>query len=251
MGVDVKVRYANHYGLKGAFVWEVDTDNFMGFGGKQPYNILHAINDAIVGGAGLEADEILGNANDNKDKCTPAPFCDLDPSYYCDSNNECNDDNSVVCDEDYSNCFWCNMGNCDYGCSDDQNCPDSAPMCNGDHRCQGNGVPAITTISVSTSSCASCSSGSVEEGLQLDLVGKFDTITCSTNGLDNSDQHDYGSNYVAQFNSTFLGGNDDHGLGHCNNFDLKVGLDPVVVVKVVIVFLLQEFLGIHVPHDTV
>ena len=90
-------------------------------------------------------------------------------------------------------------------------------MCNGDHRCQGNGVPAITTISVSTSSCASCSSGSVEEGLQLDLVGKFDTIKCSTNGLDNSDQHDYGSNYVAQFNSTFLGGNDDHGLGHCNN----------------------------------
>ena len=90
-------------------------------------------------------------------------------------------------------------------------------MCNGNHRCQDNGIPAITTISISTSSCASCSSGNVEEGLQLDLVGKFSSVQCSTNGLDNSDQHDYGSNYVAQFNSTFLGGNDDHGLGHCNN----------------------------------
>jgi len=223
--VDVKVRYANHYDLLGAFVWEVDTDNFMGLYGKKPYNILEAINDAVVSGAGLEDHEILGAANDNKDKCNPAPFCEVTWPGGCDTDNECNDDNSVVCDEDYSNCFWCNMGNCDMGCSDDQNCPDEAPMCNGAHRCQeGPGIPAITTITVSTSSCASCSSGSVEEGLQLDLVGKFSSITCSTDGLDNSDQHDYGSNNVAQFNSTFLGGNDDHGLGHCNNFDLKVGL---------------------------
>ena len=103
------------------------------------------------------------------------------------------------------------------GCSDNQNCPDEAPVCDGDHRCRpGPGKPSITTITVSTSSCASCSSGNVEEGLQLDLVGRFNA-QCSTNKLDNSDQHDYGSNYVAQFNSTFLGGNDDHGLGHCNN----------------------------------
>ena len=89
-------------------------------------------------------------------------------------------------------------------------------MCNGNHRCQGNGIPSITTITVSTSSCAGCSSGPVEQGLQLDLVGRFGA-ECSTNGLDNSDVQDYGSNSVAQFNSTFLGGNDDHGLGHCNN----------------------------------
>ena len=90
-------------------------------------------------------------------------------------------------------------------------------MCDGDHRCKpGPGTPSITTITVSTSSCAGCSSGKVEEGLQLSLVGKFSS-SCSTAGLDNSDQHDYGSNYVAQFNSTFLGGTDDHGLGECNN----------------------------------
>ena len=113
--VDVKTRYANHYGLKGAFVWEVDTDNFMGLYGKKPYNILAAINDAIVGGAGLEDHEILGAANDNKDKCNAAPFCEGTFPTGCDTDNECNDDNSVVCEQDYSNCFWCNMGNCDMG----------------------------------------------------------------------------------------------------------------------------------------
>ena len=104
------------------------------------------------------------------------------------------------------------------GCSDNQNCPDEAPVCDGDHRCRpGPGKPSITTITVSTSSCASCQSGLVEQGLQLELVGKFSSVTCTTSGLDNSDQQDYGSNYVARFNSTFLGGTDDHGLGACNN----------------------------------
>ena len=110
--VDVKVRYANHYGLKGAFVWEVDTDNFRGLYGKKAYNILDAINNAVVGGRGLEADEILGAANDNKDKCNPAPFCELTYDRGCETNNECNSDNSVVCEDDYSNCFYCDMGQC-------------------------------------------------------------------------------------------------------------------------------------------
>jgi len=224
--VDVKVRYANHYGLKGAFVWEVDTDNFRGLYGKKAYNILDAINNAIVGGRGLEADEILGAANDNKDKCNPAPFCEITYDRGCETNNECNpDDFSVVCEDDYSNCFYCDMGQCVEGCSDNQNCPDEAPVCDGEHRCRP--MPrqnSITTITVSTTSCAGCQSGQVEEGLQLSLVGKFSSVSCTTTGLDNSDKHDYGSNYVAMFNSTFLGGTDDHGLGECNNFDLKVGL---------------------------
>ena len=63
----------------------------------------------------------------------------------------------------------------------------------------------------------------MEEGLQLDLVGRFGA-ECSTDVLDNTEQHDYGSNYVAQFNSTFLGGNDDHGLGECNNVSQPVKL---------------------------
>ena len=64
------MRYANHYGLKGAFVWEVDTDNFMGMYGKLRYTILAAIRDALVGGQGLETHEILGSANENMG-CSP------------------------------------------------------------------------------------------------------------------------------------------------------------------------------------
>ena len=91
-----------------------------------------------------------------------------------------------------------------------------APVCDGNHRCQATCGCQLTTVTVSTSSCAGCSSGPVEQGLQLDLVGRWGA-KCSTNGLDNSELQDYSSNSVAQFNSTILGGNDDHGLGHCNN----------------------------------
>ena len=71
-----------------------------------------------------------------------------------------------------------------------------------------------------TKSCAGCSSSNVEQGLQLNLDGRYGT-QCSTNGLDNSDRVDYSANNEAVFNSTILGGNDDHGLGGCNNVNRK------------------------------
>jgi len=100
--VDVKVRYANHYDLLGAFVWEVDTDNFRGLYGKKPYNILSALSDALVSGNGLEEHEIHGNANDNKGCMPQAPFCELPPCdgedcpEQCNVNSECNEDNNVA-----------------------------------------------------------------------------------------------------------------------------------------------------------
>eukprot|EP00090_Calanus_glacialis_P026959 TRINITY_DN4239_c0_g1_i1.p1 TRINITY_DN4239_c0_g1~~TRINITY_DN4239_c0_g1_i1.p1 ORF type:complete len:707 (-),score=115.83 TRINITY_DN4239_c0_g1_i1:41-1879(-) len=225
--VDVKVRYANHYGLKGAFVWEVDNDNFMGMYGKEKFTILQAINKAVVGGKGLEPHEILGAANDNK-ACSPqVPFCDtvFPPRPTCVSDNECNNDTSVVCNMDYDNCFYCDSddGECKPGCSDDQNCPDEAPSCSGDHTCKPSGFPVLTRIAVNTKTCSGCSNSNVEEGLQLHLVGRYGA-ECSTNSLDNSGQVDYTSNHEAVFNGTILGGSDDHGLGGCNNYDLNVGL---------------------------
>ena len=67
-----------------------------------------------------------------------------------------------------------------------------------------------------TKSCDGCASSNVEQGLQLHLDGRYGT-ECSTNSLDNSDRVDYAANNEAVFNSTILGGNDDHGLGGCNN----------------------------------
>ena len=69
-------RYANHYGLKGAFVWEIDTDNFLGDFGKEKYTISKAIARALEGGKGLEEDEQLGQSQENG-ACSPqAPLCD-------------------------------------------------------------------------------------------------------------------------------------------------------------------------------
>ena len=107
--VDVKVRYANHYDLRGAFIWEIDTDNFRGLYGYNNYTILSAVKQAVVGGQGLQPNEILGNANDNMGCSPQVPFCDIDfqPNNTCSSSLDCNEDNAVICDGRYSNCFFC------------------------------------------------------------------------------------------------------------------------------------------------
>jgi len=221
--VDVKVRYANHHKLRGAFIWEIDTDNFRGLYGKKNYTILSAVRDAVVGGQGLQPNEILGNANQNMGCSPQVPFCDIDfqPNNTCSSSLDCNVANTI-CDTEYSNCFYCDNGECKPGCSDDVYCWEGT-TCNGNHSCEAVVLNAITTITARTSSCSGCSSGMAEEGLQVHLIGKYGP-ECTTGQLDNSDLHDYGSMNVAMFNSTILGGTDDHGLGGCNNFDLNVGV---------------------------
>jgi len=227
--IDVKVRFANEYNLKGAFIWEVDTDNFMGemYGGKPKFTIIKAAADAMIAGKKLEPHEKLGYANDNKECSPQVPFCDMifPPRPECVNDNECNNNTAVVCNEEYDNCFYCDEeeGKCKPGCSDDQNCPGDVPICTGQHICAPQGLPVLTKITVKTKSCDGCASSNVEQGLQLHLDGRYGT-ECSTNSLDNSDRVDYSANNVAVFNSTILGGNDDHGLGGCNNFDLNVGV---------------------------
>ena len=74
----LKARYANHYGLKGTLVWEVDSDNFRGLFNSKPFTILKALNHAAVSGLGLSDDENLGHGNENLGWCDPeAPMCFL------------------------------------------------------------------------------------------------------------------------------------------------------------------------------
>jgi len=221
--VDVKTRYANYYGLRGAFVWEVDTDNFRGLYGKKPYNILSAIRDAIDGNQGLESNEILGYANENADCSPQVPFCDdFDFDDTCDKDSDCNRVDSVLCDDRYSNCFYCDKTEkkCKPGCSDNQNCNQTTSVCNN-HLCEPiPSFPAITDITVKTSSCDGCSTSLIEDGLQLYLEGNYGA-KCTTVGLDNQDLHDYSSNRIAIFHS----GSPDAGLGSCNNYDINVSLN--------------------------
>jgi chitinase len=126
VSVDMKVRFSNHYGLKGAFVWEVDTDNFRGLFDKKKYTILSQVVESMEGGKGLEGDEILGHGHENKGKCAPeAPMCNRDwitatpgtlPTVMP-TTPECTDDSQCIgsdelCNADYSNCNYCDGGNC-------------------------------------------------------------------------------------------------------------------------------------------
>ena len=78
-----------------------------------------------------------------------------------------------------------------------------------------------------------------EEGLQVHLIGKYGP-ECTTGQLDNSDLHDYGSMNVAMFNSTILGGTDDHGLGGCNNVRILYDLNIFTNLKPQLKFLIMS-----------
>jgi len=221
---DLKARYANHHGLKGAFVWEVDTDNFRGLYGKENYTILSALRRGIESGKGLEPHEILGKANENKDCPHQVPFCDTDFNVtLCSSNKDCNDDPTVICNSDLDNCFYCDEGACRPGCSDNQNCADPM-MCSGEHNCFVPGLPLISAIVVSTKACEGCSTDFEEPGLKLSLVGKYGA-ECNTSSLDNVDLHDYVLGHAAVFKSKETEDSPDDGLGGCNRFDLNIGLE--------------------------
>ena len=60
-----KARHVNHYGLKGIFLWEIDSDNFKG---KRPFTILSEIKEVLLSAAGLT----LGSGAENQG-CTRGP----------------------------------------------------------------------------------------------------------------------------------------------------------------------------------
>ena len=68
--MDVKTRYANHYGLKGAFIFTVQSDDFLGQFGHEKYGLLSSMNKALVSGLGLRRVETHGAASENKN-CRP------------------------------------------------------------------------------------------------------------------------------------------------------------------------------------
>lgn len=223
---DLKTRYGNHYGLKGAFVWEVDTDNFLGMFNKRKFTILATISDALVKGDGLSEDETLGYGWQNKGRCVPeAPMCDTwndvttpngtvlpvttphTTTPECTEDTDCNDDDAVICKPDYSNCHYCKDGACLNGCSENINCGEGMVCAN--HVCNEDlGIPYVTTITVKTKSCSGCSSGNVEQGLKVQLTGLLGMAECETDNLDNPEHKDYANEATAIFD-------DKAGLGGC------------------------------------
>ena len=240
---DLKARYANHYGLKGTFVWEVDTDNFRGLfeaQGFRRYTILATLNDAATSGQGLTGNEILGHAHENKGRCMPeAPMCDAwpdvtiptgplstptTPTPQCVADSDC-EMSDGICNNDYTNCNYCNategclpgrwglvklitVSFLFAGCSTDANCQGDMVCVTAEHVCKQPGAPIVVDMMVKTKSCSGCDSGNTENGLQVQLTGLAGLADCTTDNLDNPDAHDYAPGSVAHFGS-------DGGLGGC------------------------------------
>jgi len=234
--VDIKARYANHYNLLGAFVWEVDNDNFGGWFGYRPFTILAAIKDAIVGGKGLASTEMQGFPSENKECPNQFPLCEppfaptqgtlptVTGTPQCSEDEQCNDDMSVICNlPNYDNCFYCDTdsGSCLPGCADDENCPDGY-ICNGNNECFKPGAEVLTSIIVKTKTCAGCVEG--QSGLHLTLVGQYGMLFCQTNMLDNKELVDYTYGKTAVFDGAPAGDNDDDGLGNCRYHDMNLGI---------------------------
>jgi len=236
--VALKARYANHYGLLGAFVWEVDNDNFRGLFNYKPFTILQAINDAIVSGEGLVGDEIQGMPSENMN--CPNQYALCEPPFtvtpgtvipvtgtttpQCTDDSHCNDDMNVVCDAEYTNCFYCDDDSlsCQPGCADDNNCL-GGYLCNGNHECVKQGAEVLTSIKVKTKTCSGCVEGS--SGLHLTLVGQYGMLFCQTNTLDNLEiLDDYSDNHEAVFDGAPAGDNNDDGLGNCRYHDMNLGI---------------------------
>ena len=162
----------------------------------------------------MQDHEILGTADENRDCQPQAKFCDNHwNTTICTANSDCNEEDSVICDGAYTNCFYCEESQCLPGCSDNQNCPGQLPLCNAEHRCQaGLGYPGITRISVTTETCAGCQYGLVEDGLVLSLEGRYGS-ECRTDNLDNVLHYDYHNNHQADFLSQVTSESQDMGLG--------------------------------------
>ena len=73
--VGLKGRYANHYSLKGAFLFTVQSDDFIGLFGNPKYALLTALNTALGSGAGLAEGEVHGAASQNTDCAPDYPTC--------------------------------------------------------------------------------------------------------------------------------------------------------------------------------
>jgi len=152
--------------------------------------------------------------------CKPGDVCNMDSHLcenpnQCETDKECNQDVSGICDTGnavYTECFFCNIdanGNtCEPGCKYDAgpigpvpSCPAVPnPICNKQtHRCEAApGHQLLTYIKVTSNGCDGCN----EEGLSMKIVGDDDVSTvpdCETVGLDHPGKVDYAS--VGEFNA--------------------------------------------------
>merc|ERR1719370_2328169 len=109
----------------------------------------------------------------------------------------CNQGLTNICDvgsAPYTECFYCEDGECKPGCLEDGNCPQGYTCSDGDHMCRSPpGSVLLKSITITTKTpCSDCS----DEGVTLSLFGKQNAdfpngVPCTANNLNNDGITDY------------------------------------------------------------
>jgi len=130
----------------------------------------------------------------------------------CQDDAFCNQGLTGVCDIDnspYTQCMYCEAGECLPGCQDDTNCPTSFHCEN--HKCAAApGKVLIDSITIKTSTCDGCTSEGVTAVLKGEpVVGYPYGVPCATNVLDRAGSTEFGSGASARFDGQLNGAQND------------------------------------------
>eukprot|EP00092_Neocalanus_flemingeri_P020908 GFUD01022651.1.p1 GENE.GFUD01022651.1~~GFUD01022651.1.p1 ORF type:complete len:324 (+),score=96.56 GFUD01022651.1:35-1006(+) len=130
----------------------------------------------------------------------------------CPDDAYCNQGLTGVCDIEsspYTQCMYCEGGDCLPGCLADGNCPHGYTC--QEHKCNAQaGKTLVHSITIKTGSCTGCTS----EGLTAVLLGERvpgfpDGIPCATNTLDHAGVTEFGDGGSARFDGTLNGAQND------------------------------------------
>jgi len=130
----------------------------------------------------------------------------------CTDDDYCNQGLTNICDIEstpYTQCMYCDNGDCVPGCLDDTNCPGSYTCQN--HKCEAApGKVLIESITIKTESCDGCSTEGVVAVLKGESVTGFPSgVPCSTATLDHAGVVEFGSGGSSRFDGTLNGAQND------------------------------------------
>jgi len=147
----------------------------------------------------------------------------------CTDDAYCNAGHSGTCDVEhspYTECFYCEDGECKPGCTSDSDCPSTHPTCDSDHICNARpGKVLLKSITFVTDSCTGCTTEGVETTLVGEKISGFpDGITCDTQKLDHEGTIDFANGASTTFDGKMNGAQNDQEedmMGACFEFPLN------------------------------
>jgi len=130
----------------------------------------------------------------------------------CTDDAYCNQGLEGICDIDsspYTQCMYCEGGDCLPGCLENANCP-SGFTCQSNKCTASAGQVLIDSITIKTSECNGCTTEGVTAVLKGESVVGFPYgIPCATNKLDRDGTTEFGPGGSARFDGKLNGSQND------------------------------------------